>query len=60
MKNELERLDPSFAVVSTDEAREILGGTSTDAVEVTGQGREPVEKKDNHGWIIKPTNWRWP
>lgn len=37
MTNQLERLDQSFSVVSTDEAREILGGLD-DEVGVIGGG----------------------
>lgn len=38
MHTQLERLDQSFAVVSTDEAREILGGMAQD-YEIIGGGK---------------------
>ena len=59
MKNELKSLDQSFAVVSIDEAREILGGASGGAG-VPSDGTPPIDETDSARWSTQPAIYRWP
>ena len=59
MNTNLERLDPSFAVVSTDEARQILGGTADKGPESTADDKSAHFEWHNEP-TIKPTSIEWP
>ena len=58
MNTQFERLDRSFAVLSTDEAREILGGGGGGGVNTPPP--PPPDDKDNYEWVTTPASIEWP